>query len=109
MIILPGEKGRFYAYDTETNDKIFYEPEIVIGKKVSCIVKNATPVFLDLQITHIDGEKVAIEYKATHKPQFVNQDIDSKFLDEEFKRGDVFEGIIESMNDHYGVLISRSL
>lgn len=107
MIVLPGENGSKYVYDSETNEKIFYEPEPVIGMKVKCKVLKTSIAGLDLKITHLDGHETKIDYKTSLRPEFINQDEDSKFLIDEFSVNDEFEGVITEMALSTGIIVSK--
>lgn len=109
MLILPGEKNSQYVIDEDTNTPIFFEPVITIGLIAKCIITKVWPVFIELEVTHIDNQEVSIKYKAVHRMNFINQDVNSVFFDDIYKREDVFEGRILSLGDNMGLLIGNEI
>ncbi|KRH93652.1 hypothetical protein M153_6910004334 [Pseudoloma neurophilia] len=96
-----------HVVDTSTGRNLFYEPEPVIGVPVKCIVQNVTLGNIDLIITEINEIATKVKHKAVYKPPFINQDENSKFLFDEFKTGDVFNGIVEDFCDQNGIILKR--
>lgn len=109
MLILPGEQGSSYIINSETGEKVFYEPKPKIGMRAKCEVIKATISGLDLRITHLDGEKVHMIHKAFYKPAFINQDETAKFLTDEFEPAELFNGIISDLCDLNGILIKKEI
>ncbi|ELQ75377.1 hypothetical protein THOM_1674 [Trachipleistophora hominis] len=105
MLILPGERDAEYVVNADTNEKMFFEPLLKIGSLVRCRIIRAWPVYLELEITHIDGHATNVQYKAVYRPNFIEQDVNAVFLDGSYKYGSDFEGKVVSYGDNMGVVI----
>lgn len=106
MLILPGEDEAQYVIDKSTKKILFKEPTVAIGSWTRCKINKVWPTHLELQVTHINGEKVTVPYRAVHKLDHINQDTDSFFLNNVYSCGSIFEGKIVSYGDNFGLVIS---
>lgn len=105
MFQFPGEENIVLVM--KNNQPLHKEPLPLIGSVCTCEVHKATPSHLYLHITHIEDKKTIIKYKATLKAQDFRANVDENtFLDDFYKRADIFKALIISFGDHCGCYVS---
>lgn len=80
-----------------------------IGKHVVCKVVKLTPSAANLVVTHIDGEKCHVEYRALLRAQDVQMSIaEGQFLWDKIEKDSVLDAKIVSYGDLNGMFVSLS-
>lgn len=85
---------------------VYEEPMLKIGEIATCRVIKSTPYQLNLLITHVNNKKTSIEYKSVLRLQDYSACVENVYLDDFYKRGDIFDALIISFGDVCGCFVS---
>lgn len=103
MLEFPGENTDVLLKDKKS---IFREPLPEIGNIVGCKVIKVTPTVAYLVVTHIEGEKCSVGYKAVIRPHDIGVNIlENQFVWDKIKQNDTVVARIISYGDSSGMYV----
>lgn len=104
MLSFPGQNTDFLCRE---GTPLYREPLPEIGKAVTCKVVRVTPTAANLVITHVNGEKCSVEYKAVLRSLDLQVNIaENQFVWDVVEQGAVVDAKIVSYGDANGMYVS---
>lgn len=104
MLQFPGQGTELLLKDSIP---VYREALPEIGKSVVCKVVKLTPSVANLVVTHIDGKKCHVEYKALLRAQDIQISVaEGQFLWDKVEKDSTLNAKIVSYGDANGMFVS---
>lgn len=107
MLQFPGQGTALLSRD---GIPVYKEALPEIGKLVICKVVKLTPNIANLVVTHIEGEKCSVEYKALLRAQDIQVSVaEGQFLWDKVEKDATINAKVVSYGDSNGMFVSINL